>query len=629
MSLSIPLPCIGRLRAALRLAVLVPLLLPVLTRAAAATAPQDFLDPDQAFELRAALPDPASLAVSWKIAPGYKLYRHALSVETAGGTTAQLQLPPAHTAFDAALGRQVDTYREAVTARVALPAGAAPLEVAVGYQGCADGGLCYPPQSRRFRIDPAAGTVAALDPPEQGNGLVPVATTTPAPAPVVSDAPLSAESVLRGGSLPRIALAFVLFGLLLSLTPCVLPMLPILSTIILGEKDPGRGRGLLLAGSYALGMASVYTGMGVAAGLVGEGLAAFLQQPWVLVLFASLLALMALSMFDVFQLQLPAAWQGRLSAASGRLRGGRVASVFAMGAVSSLIVGPCVAGPMAGALLYISQTRDVAIGALALFAMACGMSMPLLLTGWSAGRLLPRAGAWMQHVKSFFGFLLLAVALWMLNPLLGPSVRLLAWGALLVLAAWFTPLAAPRAGSEGFGARAARAAGVLLLVTGLAEIAGGLMGNDDAFAPLRQPASTVQAAGPARGQGLAFETVRSAGDLDRILRASDRPVMLDFYADWCASCLEMQRFTFSDPQVLQQAQPLRRLKVDVTRNTPDDRELLRRFRLFGPPGLVFFDARGQELQELRVVGSMPAETFGAHLRKVVQHAQAAAPAPLP
>lgn len=616
---------------ALRLLALAPLLLPGLPQAATPSAPQDFLDPDQAFVLRVALDGPAALAVSWRIAPGYKLYQHALSVESAPIALAALQLPPGKTAFDAALGRQVATYRDAVTGRVALPPAATPLEVDVGYQGCADGGLCYPPQSRRFRVDPAAGTVAAIEPPEPRGGLLQVATTAPVAAAGTpdADAPVSAESILRGGSLPRIALAFVLFGLLLSLTPCVLPMLPILSTIILGEKDPGRGRGLVLAASYALGMATVYTSLGVAAGLVGEGLAAFLQQPWVLVLFASLLALMALSMFDVFQLQLPAAWQGRLSEASGRLRGGRVASVFAMGAVSSLIVGPCVAGPMAGALLYISQTRDVAIGALALFAMACGMSVPLLLTGWSAGRLLPRAGAWMQHVKSFFGFLLLAVALWMINPLLGPSVRLLAWGALLVLAALFTPLAAPRTGQEGFGGRAARAAGVLMLVTGLAEIAGGLMGNDDAFAPLRQPPPAgLQAAGPARGQGMAFEPVRSTGDLDRILQASDRPVMLDFYADWCASCLEMQRGTFSDPQVLQQAQPLRRLKVDVTRNTAEDRELMRRFRLFGPPSLVFFDARGQELQDLRVMGSMAAAPFGAHLRKVIQQAQASAPSPL-
>lgn len=606
------------------------LLLPGVPQAATAPA-QDFLEPEQAFVLRVALERPATLAVSWQIAPGYKLYQHALSVESAAVPLAGLQLPPGKTVFDTALGRQVSTYRDAVTGRVALPSSTA-MEVDVGYQGCADGGLCYPPQSRRFRVDPATGVVAEIDAsaaPPQAAALLKTSTAAPRAPTEAPDASPSAESILRGGSLPRIAVAFMLFGLLLSLTPCVLPMLPILSTIILGEKDPGRGRGLALAASYALGMAFVYTSMGVAAGLVGEGLAAFLQQPWVLVLFASLLVLMALSMFDVYQLQLPAAWQGRLSEASGRLRGGRVASVFAMGAVSSLIVGPCVAGPMAGALLYISQTRDVTTGGVALFAMACGMSVPLLLTGWSAGRLLPRAGGWMQHVKSFFGFLLLGVALWMLNPLLAPSVRLLAWGALLVLAALFTPLAAPRSAAEGFGARAARAAGVLMLVTGLAEFAGGLMGNDDAFAPLRQAqASGLQVNGPASGP-ITFEPVRSVDDLDRILQASDRPVMLDFYADWCASCLEMQRFTFTDPQVQQQAQPLRRLKVDVTRNTAEDRALLRRFNLFGPPGLVFFDTRGRELPQLRVVGAMAAAPFGAHLQKVMQQAQATTTATAP
>jgi thiol:disulfide interchange protein DsbD len=606
----------------LSFAAFLSLLLPGVLHAATPPA-QDFLEPDQAFVLRVALERPATLAVSWQIAPGYKLYQHALSVDSAAGPLAALQLPPGKAAFDTALGRQVSTYRDAVTGRVALPSPAAAVEVDVGYQGCADGGLCYPPQSRRFRVEPASGAVAEVDAsaaPLQAVAAAPL--KTPPAAADAGEALPSAESILRGGSLPRIALAFLLFGLLLSLTPCVLPMLPILSTIILGEKEPGRGRGLALAASYALGMAVVYTSMGVGAGLVGEGLAAFLQQPWVLVLFASLLVAMALSMFDVYQLQLPAAWQGRLSEASGRLRGGRIASVFAMGAVSSLIVGPCVAGPMAGALLYISQTRDVTTGGVALFAMACGMSVPLLLTGWSAGRLLPRAGAWMQHVKSFFGFLLLGVALWMVNPLLAPPARLLAWGALLVLAALFTPLAWTRAGSEGFGVRAARAAGVLMLVTGLAEFAGGLMGNDDAFAPLRQAQAAGARAAAGRSEDLTFEPVRSVGDLERILQASGQPVMLDFYADWCASCLEMQRFTFADPQVRQQAQPLRRLKVDVTRNTDDDRALLRRFNLFGPPGLVFFDARGRELPQLRVMGTMAAEPFGAHLRKVIEQAQA-------
>jgi thioredoxin:protein disulfide reductase len=370
----------------------------------------------------------------------------------------------------------------------------------------------------------------------------------------------------------------------------------------------------LLAVSYSLGMALVYTSLGLAAGLVGEGLAAFMQKPWVLCVFALLLTAMALSMFDVFELQLPASWQGHLSQWSGRFEGGQYLSVFVMGALSSLIVGPCVAGPLAGALLYISQTRDVFIGGFALFVMACGMSVPLLLTGLSAGSLLPRVGSWMLHIKSVFGFMLLGVALWMVNPLMNTQVRLMSWGGWLVLAAFFTPLFSMAQSTDGFSNRLGRAIGLLILLAGMAELVGGMMGHSDIWTPLKSPASSgANASAKAHVQ---FERIASMQALDEVLRNSDRPVVLDFYADWCASCLEMEQFTFTDPQVVAQMQGWRKLQIDVTNNTKEDRAFMRKFQLFGPPAMIFFKKNGTEFPDSRLMGYLPASAFNQHLDKL-------------
>ncbi|MEN9317267.1 MAG: hypothetical protein RIS35_3660, partial [Pseudomonadota bacterium] len=592
-----------------------------------------FLDPGAAFKPHVEVREGRVLAVTWEIAEGYKLYRESLSAK-ATPALPTMRLPEGRRGFDEALGKEVTTYQKAVTGQVTLPTGAREFTLEIGFQGCAIEGFCYPPQTRLYRVDPArVGLQTDITPPED---IAESGTTVPAAAAVAPEADRgrsvvgtasativgagddasTVQRVLQGGSLITIALSFLLFGLLLSFTPCVLPMIPILSSIIVGQQAPSRGRSFMLAVSYSLGMALVYTALGVAAGLVGEGLAAFMQQPVVLGVFALMLSAFALSMFDVYQLQLPASWQGGVSEVSGRFQGGKYLGVFAMGAVSSLIVGPCVAGPLAGALLYISQTRDVLIGGFALFAMACGMSVPLLLTGLSAGSLLPKAGMWMNHVKTVFGFMLLAVALWMVNPLLGDNARLMAWGALLVLAAFFTPLLSPRDPGEGFFTRAGRMAGVLVLVTGLAEFTGGLMGNSDPLAPLSSR-QVLAAAAPGRTTHVEFERISGAKALDAALRASDRPVVLDFYADWCASCLEMEKLTFRDSKVVERMQSWRRLQVDVTKNTPEDRELMRRFRLFGPPALVFFSKEGLELEHLRLIGYLGAKPFLDHLDKAI------------
>lgn len=595
----------------------------------------EFLEVDQAFKLRLEMRAQQQLAVVWDIADGYKLYQDSLALKPIDTrvTLPALTLPTAKSGFDKGLNRVVKTYVYSVTGTLNLPAATAPFSLEVSYQGCAVAGLCYPPQTRVFRVDPSkSGQQEALIAPDADAETAPAAAASGAASAAASGVPAtqsspkssppiaaasqeaSIQSVLQGGNLWNIGAAFLVFGLLLSLTPCVLPMLPILSSIIVGQSEVTRRRGFLLAVSYSLGMALVYTSLGVAAGLVGEGLAAFMQKPWVLGVFALLLTAMALSMFDVFELQLPASWQGHVSQWSGRFAGGQYFSVFVMGALSSLIVGPCVAGPLAGALLYISQTRDVFIGGFALFVMACGMSVPLLLTGLSAGSLLPRAGSWMLHVKSVFGFMLLGVALWMVNPLMNDQVRFMAWGAWLVLAAFYTPLFSTGQGTGGFFVRLGRTAGLLLLLSGLAEFSGALMGHSDLLTPLKSPASQTSAApAPAHVQ---FERIADMQALDDVLRNSDRPVVLDFYADWCTSCLEMEKFTFTDPKVVAQMQGWRRLQVDVTQNTPADRAFMRRFQLFGPPAMIFFQKNGTEFTGSRLVGYMAAPAFSQHLDKL-------------
>jgi thiol:disulfide interchange protein DsbD len=388
-------------------------------------------------------------------------------------------------------------------------------------------------------------------------------------------------------------------------------MLPILSSLIVGQADATsrpvtRGRGLALAASYALGMALVYTALGVAAGWAGEGLAARLQQPEVLALFAALLVGLALSMFGFYELQLPRAWRERLTQASGRTRGGRLGGVFVMGGLSALIVSPCVAAPLAAALVYISQTRDVVLGGAALFALAGGMSVPLLLLGASAGHWLPRAGAWMEHVKHFFGVLLLALALWMLQSVLPGPVSMLLWGALLLVSAvYLRVFDSLPAGARGW-ARFFKGVGMVLAVLGVLQLVGAASGGSDPWQPLRHWAARVDT--PA-STGLRFQRVASVEELERIVATAGRPVMLDFYADWCVSCKEMEVWTFKDPRVQSALSAALLLQADVTRNSPQDRALLRRFRLFGPPGIVFFDAQGREVDGARVIGFQSPERF--------------------
>ena len=399
---------------------------------------------------------------------------------------------------------------------------------------------------------------------------------------------------------------FLLFGLLLTFTPCVLPMIPILSGIIAGEgAELNKLRALALSLSYVLGMAIAYAAAGVAAALSGSLIAAALQNAWVLGSFALVFVVLALSMFGFYDLRLPGFLHHRLHHAHRRLQGGRVASVAAMGVLSAVIVSPCVAAPLAGALLYISQTRDVALGGLALFAMALGMGVPLVAVGVSEGALLPKAGAWMSGVKKFFGVLLLAVALWIVSPVLPAAVRMIAWAALLIGSGVFLRAIDPLPAAAAGWWRLWKAAGIALLVAGLALLVGALAGSRD---PLRPLAGLASGGAPAAAP-LPWTRVASLGELEERLRSAGKPALLDFYADWCVSCKEMEAYTFSDPRVRAKLEGVVLLQADVTAGSEAHRALLRRFALFGPPGIIFFDAQGREIKGLRVIGYQDAERF--------------------
>ncbi len=571
-------------------ALLLSLVLPL------AHADEEFLAPEVAFKISARLDDAQTISVTYAIADGYYMYRERFAFTANGATLGEPQIPDGKIKFDETFQKDVETYRKSVTIKIPVQA-SAPFTLIATSQGCSDKGLCYSPMDSEVRLSPAGGvaqpeaSAPVLSGP--GNGL---------PESEMGQI----ERSLKSGKLMTILSLFFLLGLGLAFTPCVLPMVPILSSIIVGEgTQVKRSRGFILALVYSLGMAIVYTLLGIAAGLIGEGLAAALQNPWVLGTFALLMAVLALSMFDVYQLQMPAAIQTRLTQASEKQSAGKLIGVFVMGALSALIVGPCVAAPLAGALVYISQTRDVLTGGSALFAMAVGMSVPLLLVGLSAGALLPRAGMWMDAVKRFFGVLMLAVALWMVSPVIPVVAQMLGWAALGVGYGAYLLWGAK-------GGWFSKAVGLVCVVLGMLQLVGVATGGRDALAPLQHLQGE-------RHEKVVFKRVKTTADLDAALQqAKGKYVMLDFYADWCVSCIEMEKLTFTDQRVRDHFADMVLLQVDVTANDADDKAMLRRFNLFGPPGIIFFDKAAQEIQGGRVIGFQNADKFTQSLALIKQ-----------
>jgi thiol:disulfide interchange protein DsbD len=569
-----------------------------------AHAEEDFLEPDAAFALSHKLND-QQLALSWNIAKGYYLYQDRLKIN--GKPIDKNLLPKAELKNDPVFG-DVMIYKYHVDANI--PRKDLSGDVKIEWQGCADAGLCYPPQ--KLTINLPATSIATptpiIDNQPQANSVK------------ESTQPLSETDQIAGmlaNDSAWITIAFFFgIGLLLAFTPCVFPMIPILSSIIVGQGTKITTRkAFTLSLVYVLAMAFTYTLAGVLAGLFGANLQAAFQTPWVLIAFSLIFVALAVSMFGFYELQLPASLQAKLADISNQQQGGSLTGVAIMGLLSALIVGPCVAPPLAGALIYIGQTGDAFLGGAALFAMSLGMGLPLLAIGTAAGKWMPRAGGWMDNVKAVFGVSLLAVAIWMLSRILPETITLILWALLAISSAvYLGALGTAETGWQKFF----KSLGIALLIWGTLMLIGAAAGSKSALQPLANLASTSNQVSQTHPS---FSPIRNSTELDAALTSAKqqgKTVMLDFYADWCVSCKEMESFAFTNPQVADAMSQMLLLQINMTDNTAEHQALLKRFNLVGPPAILFFGAQGEEKRSLRVVGFMNAEKFHQHLKRVQQ-----------
>lgn len=624
-----------------------------------AHAADDFLPPEQAFKVTVSALDPTCVQnclmdVRIEVAQGYYLYRERFKLEPAAGVQelAFVDLPRGDKKFDEFLKEQIEALRGELNVQLRYsiaangPSGGQP-PASLGKlisQGCADAGLCYPPQPTELTVSSGGLLGKALGSGKQALGAwlgggsqsasdAQVNAEAPTPvAPVPQAGPANeADSLaqrLSGQSAAVVLPIFFGLGLLLAFTPCTLPMLPIVSSLVVGQQV-GRGastsgskvKPLLLALMYVVGMALTYAVLGVVAGLSGQSLVVALQQPAVLWSFSAVLAGLGLALLMGYSLQLPSGLQGWIQEKTGRLQGGQFVPVLVMGMLSALLLGPCVAPPLAGALLYIGQSGDALLGGAALFVLALGMGLPLVLFAAGAGTVLPKAGQWMSWVSAAFGFILLALAVWTATPVTPVPVVMGLWallGALVAAALWSGVQRA-----QGMSLKAVALARAMALLSALAASAyavGLFSGSQSLLTPLagvglgsqRSTTASSQQAGSAPHS--LFERVDSASALAAIAQ-SKQPVMLDFYADWCVSCKEFELFTLVDPTVQQRLNGVRLLQVDVTANTPADQVLMKQFKLFGPPAILFFQA-GAQTDVFRVIGFQNAEKFAATLGTV-------------
>ncbi|MBR8323305.1 MULTISPECIES: protein-disulfide reductase DsbD [Burkholderia cepacia complex] len=594
-----------RVRALRFLAVLLSFVF-VLGGLSAARAADDFLDPSVAFKFSAS-ESPGQVDVRFKIANGYYMYRErfAFAVKSSQATLGEPQYPAGHVKFDQTFQKNVETYRDEVVVHVPVKQAAGPFELAVTSQGCADEGICYPPAEHVMKVDGAALGAASSsgDTTAAGSWFDKVTSAD------------FAQSLLEGHGFFTIVALYFVAGVVLSLLPCSYPMIPIVSAIIIGQGTRAtHARGFALSLTYVVGMALVYTVLGIAAALVGQSLGAWLQNPWVLGAFGVLLTAFAISLISGKDIALPERWQNGAAEASSARQGGHFVAVAAMGALSALVVGACMTAPLFAVLAFIAHTGNALLGGAALFAMGLGLGVPLLVVGVGAGTVLPRAGAWMDGVKVFFGIVLLAAALWIVWPVLAGALKMVLAALWLLIAAAALGLFTPNAGAASIWRRLGRGVGAALAIWAATLLVGLAAGSTDPVKPLAVLAARTVASGGAATAGAAaaqdgpaFASVRSSGELDALLKTSGQPVMLDFYADWCVSCKEMEHLTFTDARVQARLAKLHLVRADVTANNPDDQALLKRFNLFGPPGIIFFDRNGNEIG--RVVGYQAADTF--------------------
>ncbi len=579
-----------------------------------------FLEVDQAFAYSPDMLDGNNLVAHWEIADGYYLYREKFSFEIRdanGISLGAVTFPKGQMKNDENFGN-MEVYHGGVEVKLPLlrsNLGATNITLVAKYQGCAEAGFCYPPQERALPISLPAGVAMA--------GTASVGSSS-APAPIVSEQDQIAAT-LAGDNIPLVLLSFFGFGLLLAFTPCVFPMIPILSSIIVGQGETlTTRRAFILSLVYVLAMAAAYTGAGVIAGLFGSNVQAMFQNPWVLGSFAAVFLLLSLSMFGFYELQMPSFLQSKLTELSNKQKGGTLTGVAIMGFLSALIVGPCVAAPLAGALIYIGQSGDAVLGGAALFMLSMGMGAPLLAIGTSAGKILPRAGSWMDTIKAVFGVLMIAVAIWMLERIIPAQVSLFLWAALLIVAAIYLGAFEPfGAGANGWR-KLWKGVGLVMFTYGVLLVIGSASGARDVLQPLHMLAAASSAGkggsaiAAAESGHLKFKRIKGNAELDREVeaaRAQNKTVMVDFYADWCISCKEMEKFTFSNPEVQQVLANSVLLQADVTANDDADKALLKRFGLIGPPSILFFAADGQERRAYRLVGFVKPKEFRSHVER--------------
>lgn len=585
----------------------------------------NFLSPDQAFMLDVTVRDAHTLQANFTVAEGYYLYRDKISFSSESVKINTTNLPQGELKHDPNFG-DIQVFHQSFQAKIQLnDTNVRQVTLKATYQGCSDQGLCYPPIDKVItltlpetapiaRIEPAASasilpaiTVASIVAPS-------VVVGTSAIAPTIS--PTSDSQIadlFATGNFWLIISFFFGAGLLLAFTPCIFPMIPILSGIIVGQGHKiTQKHAFILSLAYVLGMAITYAIAGVAAGLSGDLISNAMQTPAVLGSFAAIFVVLSLAMFGFYDLQLPTALQSRLSSTSNQLHGGHISSVFVMGALSAIIMGPCVAAPLAAALLYIGKTHDALLGGTALFVLALGMGAPLLLIGTSAGALLPKAGAWMEVVKRFFGVLMLGLAIWIIQPLLPISVQMLLWSTLLIVSSTYLHVLDVQPHHTTGWHKLQKGLGLFVLLLGIAYLIGALSGAKDILRPLSGIA-VAEAATPAS----TFKRVKNLAELNQQLaQAQGKIAILDFYADWCISCKEMERDTFSDSAVRARWANAVRLQIDMTNNTTDDKALLKHYGLYGPPAILFFDKQGKESSDFRVVGYQDAALFMKTLQQI-------------
>lgn len=562
----------------------------------------ELLPEDQAFQFFASVKDANTLKVNWVIADGYYLYKGKTRLSLNDNPAVQLgeiKIPQGVPYHDEAFG-QVEIFYHDLSFDVPVirnSKSAQSITLTAKYQGCADRGVCYPPMERKIQ----------LQLPETAQLNKPVSTSK------LSEQDQIFQS-LENDSFGLTLLSFFGFGLLLAFTPCIFPMIPILSGIIVGQGDSVTTRkAFLLSLSYVLASALTYTAFGILAALFGSNLQTTFQEPWIIAVFSGIFILLSLSMFGFYHLELPKSFQSKLHNSSDKHRDGSYLGAAIMGSLSSLIVGPCVAAPLAGALVYIGQTGDVILGGSALFVMGFAMGSPLLLLGASAGSLLPKAGHWLNSTKAIFGVIMLAVSLWMLDRILPPAITMFLASALLIIPAIYLRAIDPLPEVDSGWHKLWKGLGVIMLIYGTLILIGLSMGNSNPLQPLQGFSGNSASE---QKQGILFKKVSSLDDLEQVLQQAENNkqwVMLDFYADWCISCKEMEAYTFSDERVKTKLSNFILVQADVTDNNTDDKALLERFNLIGPPAILFFGPDKQERKSSRVIGYQNTETFLANL----------------